>query len=114
MSLQFQTSLAACQDFQYAEESKYKKESSIRFPSEPNFEPDSDFEDESSIRFASEPDFEPDFDSKKELSIHFPSDSDFNDDFEFIIVHGMMTKPVGGGGSRETLTPSWTFYVDPY
>ena len=50
------------QDSQYAEDSNFKEESSICFPSEPNFKPISDFKEESSIRFASEPDFELDFD----------------------------------------------------
>ena len=68
------------QDSQYVEEPNFKEESSIRFPSEPDFKPDSDF--------------------KEELSIHFPSDSDFKDDFEFIIVRGMMTKPLAGNPTR--------------
>ena len=37
---------------------------------------------------------------KEESSIRFASDSDFKDDFEFIIVRGMMTKPLVGNPTR--------------
>ena len=75
--------LAACQDFQYAEESNFKEESSIRFPSEPDFKPDSEFKEEPSIHRPSEPNFKPDSDFKEESSIHRPSEPDFKPGSDF-------------------------------